>query len=90
MTTATTRKTPEKSLFETLQESPVGRPFIIVNKVFLASLGLVATIQTGFSSKFDEFVKDGEVVRDKYQESFTKLRQDFVKQGSTDKDRVAE
>lgn len=80
---AATRKKPEKTLFEMLEGSLIGQPFVIANKVFLASLGLVSTIQTEFSSKFDEFVKDGEVVRDKYQASFSK-------QVGTAKDRVIE
>jgi hypothetical protein len=73
-----------------LEDSLIGQPFVIANKVFLASLGLVSTIGTGLSDKFDEFVKDGEVVRDKYQKSFTKLQKDVVKQASVAKDRVIE
>ena len=87
---AATRKKPEKTLFEMLEDSLIGQPFVIANKVFLASLGLVSTIQTEFSCKFDEFVKDGEVVRDKYQASFAKLQKDVVKQAGTAKDRVIE
>jgi len=85
-----TRKKPAKSLFEMLEDSLIGQPFVIANKVFLASLGLISTVQTEFSSKFDEFVKDGEIVRDKYKASFTKLQKDVVKQASTAKDRVIE
>ena len=87
---AATRKKPEKSLFEMLEDSLIGQPFVIANKVFLASLGLISTIGTEFGNKFDEFVKDGEVVRDKYQASFTKLQKDVVEQASTAKDRVIE
>jgi hypothetical protein len=87
---AATRKKPEQTLFEMLEDSLIGQPFIIANKVFLASLGLVSTIQTEFSSKFDEYVKDGEVVRDKYQASFSKLQEDVVKRAGAAKDRVVE
>lgn len=87
---AATRKKQEESLFEMLENSLIGRPFVIANKVFLASLGLVSTIQTDFSNKFDELVKDGEVARDKYQASFKKLQKDVVKQANTAKDRVVE
>ena len=69
-----TRKKPEKSVFEMLEDSMIGQPFIIANKVFLASLGLVSTIQTEVGNKFDELVKDGEVARDKYQASFKKFQ----------------
>jgi len=69
-----TRKKPEKSVFEMLEDSLIGQPFIIANKVFLASLGLVSTIQTEVGNKFDELVKDGEVARDKYQASFKKFQ----------------
>ena len=69
-----TRKKPEKSVFEMLEDSMIGQPFIIANKVFLASLGLISTIQTEASDKFDELVKDGEKARDKYQASFRKFQ----------------
>ena len=69
-----TRKKPDKSVFEMLEDSMIGQPFIIANKVFLASLGLVSTVQTGVENKFDELVKDGEVARDKYQASFRKFQ----------------
>jgi hypothetical protein len=68
------RKKPEKSLFEMLEDSMIGQPFVIANKVFLASLGLISTIQTGVSDKFDELVKDGEKARDEYQASFRKFQ----------------
>jgi hypothetical protein len=69
-----TRKKPDKSVFEMLEDSMIGQPFVIANKVFLASLGLVSTIQTDVGNKFDELVKDGEVARDKYQASFRKYQ----------------
>jgi hypothetical protein len=74
------RKEAEKSVFERLGDSVIGQPFAIANKAFLASLGLFSTIQTEFGIKFDEFAKDGEVVRDKYQESFTEFRKNFFGQ----------
>jgi len=69
-----TRKKPEQSVFEMLEDSMIGQPFVIANKVFLASLGLVSTIQTEVSDRFDELVKDGEKARDKYQASFRKFQ----------------
>ena len=71
---AATRKKPDKSVFEMLEDSMIGQPFVIANKVFLASLGLVSTIQTEVGNKFDELVKDGEVARNKYQASFKKFQ----------------
>jgi hypothetical protein len=69
-----TRKKPDKSVFEMLEDSMIGQPFVIANKVFLASLGLISTVQTEVGNKFDELVKDGEVARDKYQASFKKFQ----------------
>ena len=69
-----TRKKPEQSVFEMLEDSMIGQPFVIANKVFLASLGLISTIQSEASDKFDELVKDGEKARDKYQTSFRKFQ----------------
>jgi hypothetical protein len=57
-----------------LEDSMIGQPFVIANKVFLASLGLISTVQTEVGNKFDELVKDGEVARDKYQASFKKFQ----------------
>ncbi len=72
---AASRKKPEKSVFEMLEDSVIAQPFVIANKVFLASLGLISTIQTEVGNKFDELVKDGEKARDKYQASFKKFQQ---------------
>ncbi len=69
-----TRKKPEQSVFEMLEDSVIAQPFIIANKVFLASLGLISTIQTEVGDKFDELVKDSEKARDKYQASFRKFQ----------------
>lgn len=69
------RKAADKSLFEMLEDSVIAQPFIIANKVFLASLGLFSTIQTEAGNKFDELVKDGEKARDRYQASFKKFQQ---------------
>jgi hypothetical protein len=77
---ATAKKQAEKSIFERLEDSVIGQPFAIANKAFLASLGLFSTIQTEFGNKFDEFAKDGEVVRDKYQESFADFRKSLFGQ----------
>jgi len=77
---AAVKKEAEKSVFERLESSVIGQPFVIANKAFLASLGLFSTIQTEFGNKLDEFAKDGEVVRDKYQESFADFRKNFFGQ----------
>jgi len=78
MTTKTAaKKEAGKSVFERLQGSVIGQPFAIANKAFLASLGLVSTIQTEFGNKFEEYAKDGEVVRDKYRASFADFRKNF-------------
>ena len=61
------KKTQPKSIFEMIEESPVGMPIRIANKTFLASLGVVSRMQTefekfqsDFDKKFQQLVKDGE------------------------------
>ena len=72
---AAPRKVQKKSTFEMLEDSMVGQPFVIANKVFLASLGLFSTIQTEVGNKFDGLVKDGEKARDDYQASIEDFRE---------------
>jgi len=73
----------EKTVFEMLEDSVVGRPIKIANRTFLASLGLVSTMQTEFTKfqtdfekRFDQLVKDGEKARDRYRREFKAFRKD--------------
>ena len=73
----------DKTLFEMLEESVVGRPIRIANRTFLASLGLVSTMQTefekfqaDFGKTFDRLVKDGEKARERYRKEFRAFRKD--------------
>ena len=57
------KKAPQQSIFEKLEDSAVGTPIRIANKTFLASLGVVAMMQTeiekfqtDFEKKFDQLV----------------------------------
>lgn len=85
---ATSRKTKTTSVLEQFENSVIRQPIAIANKAFLASLGLAVTVQSGFSRKVDEFAKEGEAVRDEYQESFDKFRNDLMKQARTRRDAV--
>ena len=87
VTKRTTRKRAapkkERTLFEMLEDSVVGRPIKIANRTFLASLGLVSTMQTefekfqtDFGKRFDKLVKDGEKARDRYRREFKAFRKD--------------
>ena len=86
-----------KSVFEMLEESVVGKPIKIVNRTFLASLGLVSTMQTEFTKfqtdfekKFDKLVKDGEKARDRYRAGFKNFREDVKDFGEEVVDEVVE
>ncbi len=79
------RKTQPKSIFEMIEDSPVGMPIRIANKTFLASLGVVSRVQTefekfqsDFDKKFQQLVKDGEKARKRYQKTFKDLRKDVA------------
>lgn len=98
------RKAKPKSVFEMLEGSVVGTPIKIANRTFLASLGLVSTmqseftkLQSDFDKKFEKLVKDGEKARDRYRADFREFRedvrdfsQDIVEDVVEAKDRVVE
>ncbi len=80
---AAPRKAKQKTVFEMLEDSVVGTPIKIANRTFLASLGLVSTMQTEFTKfqadfekKFDKLVKDGEKARARYRKEFKSWRED--------------
>ena len=77
------RKRQPKTVFERLENTVVGTPIKIANRTFLASLGLVSTMQTEFTKfqsdvekTFDRLVKDGEKARDRYRAGFKDFRED--------------
>ena len=72
-----------KSVFDQLENSFVGTPIKVANKTFLASLGVVATMQTeltkfqsDFEKTFEKLVKDGEKARARYRREFKGFRKD--------------
>ena len=94
---AAPRKAKQKSVFEMLEDSVVGRPIKIANRTFLASLGLVSTMQTefekfqaDFEKTFDRLVKDGEKARDRYRKTFKNFREDVKDLGEDVVEEVVE
>ena len=98
------RKAQPKSVYDRLESTVLGRPIKIVNRTFLASLGVVATMQneltkfqSDFEKTFEKLVKDGEKARDRYRagmadfrEDVRDLRQDIVEDVVEVKDLVVE
>ena len=83
---AAPKKAP--TVLETLETTFVGTPIRIANRTFLASLGLVATVQTeiskfqaDFEKTFEKLVKDGEKARDRYRKEFLEVRKDVKEFG---------
>jgi hypothetical protein len=83
VTKKTARPKKVKSIFERMEDTVLGQPIRIVNRTFLASLGVVATVQnefekfqTDFEKTFDRLVKDGEKARDRYRREFRGFRKD--------------
>jgi len=77
------KKAKPKTVFDMLEDSFVGRPIKIANRTFLASLGLMSTMQTEFTKfqtdfekRFEKLVKDGEKARDRYRAEFKDFRED--------------
>jgi len=87
MTKKTARPKKAKSVFDRLEDSIVGTPIKVANKTFLASLGVVATVQTEltklqsdfektFEKTFEKLVKDGEKARARYRREFKGFKKD--------------
>ena len=83
VTKRTARSKKAKSVFDRLETSVVGAPIKVANRTFLASLGVVATMQTeltkfqsDFEKTFEKLVKDGEKARAKYRREFKGFRKD--------------
>jgi len=97
-------KAKPKTVVERLESGLLGMPIKVVNRTFLASLGLVSTMQTEFTKfqsdfekTFEKLVKDGEKARNRYRanmknlrEDVKDLREDIVEEVVEAKDRVVE
>lgn len=92
-----TKKVSEKTLFDRLDDSVFGAPIRVVNRTFLAGLGVVSvvgdefeTVQTEWDKEFKKLVKEGEKARDRIEKDWMKFRKDFEKQYTDVKDRIFE
>lgn len=54
------------------------QPLRIINKTFLASLGLAHQLQDGLQSNFEKLAQDGEKVRDDASRSTDKFRNEII------------
>jgi len=72
------KKVRSKSVVERFEGTIVEQPIVIVNKTFLAGLGLATKFQSGFEAKFDELADDGEKVRNKAQDSAVSYRDQVI------------
>lgn len=91
------KKAKPKTAFDMLEDSFVGAPIRIANRTFLASLGLVSTMQTEFTKfqadfekTFEKLVKDGEKARDRYRKDFMGFREDVREFGEDVVEEVVE
>lgn len=73
-----TRSKKSRTIFERLDDSIVAVPFRVADKTFLAGLGLFVVASREFGRKFDEYAKDGAVVRTQLKKSFAELRKDLI------------
>lgn len=64
-----------KSIVSRLDGTILEQPIASVNKTFLASLGLADQFRSGFETKFNELVEDGEKARDRAQKSAAEWRE---------------
>lgn len=77
------RKRQPQSVLDRLESTFVGKPIRVANRTFLASLGLISTMQTEFTKlqsdfekTFEKLVKDGEKVRARYKAEIKDFRKD--------------
>ena len=90
----TTARKEQKSVLKMLEESA---PIRVVNRTFLASLGLVSTVQSElgkaqaeFGKTFERLVKDGEKTRDKLKKSLSNVRAEVADEVDEVVDEVVE
>ena len=76
MATKAKTKAKDKTIIDRLDGTLLEQPVIVVNKTFLASIGLAEQVRTGFESKFDELVNDGEKARERAKKSAESLRKE--------------
>lgn len=91
------KKVSKKTLFDRLDDSVLGTPIKVVNRTFLAGLGVISNVrdeidsaQTEWDKRFKKLVKDGEKARDGIEADWSDFRKDVEKQFTEVKDRVLE
>lgn len=95
--TTARKKAQPKTVFDRLEDGVFGPQIEIANKTFLASLGLISTIQTefvkfqdDFGKTYDRLVKDGKKARDGYMKSFKEFRTDVEEEVKETVDEVVD
>ena len=78
-----TKKTADITFVDRFKDTFVEQPVTVVNKTFLAGLGLAKQFQSGFEAKFNELAKDGAAVRNQAQKSANGLRDDVTSRFTT-------
>ena len=78
-----TKKTANTTIVDRFKDTFVEQPVTVVNKTFLAGLGLAKQFQSGFEAKFNELAKDGAAVRNQAQKSADGLRDDVTSRFTT-------
>lgn len=71
------------------QSAKTSAPLEIVNKTYLAGLGLVSQTREQFEHKFVEFAKDGEKVRKDVEKSVAGLRKQMEARVESTRQRIA-
>jgi hypothetical protein len=86
---------PEKTVFEKLEKSPIGVPFKVANKTFMASLGLFSFVQkeldkrlSEFDKTFEKYAKEGEKVFGKWEGKVEDIRDDVEEKVEDARDKV--
>lgn len=78
-----------KSLVARLDGTILEQPVASANKTFLASIGLADQVRTGFETKFNELVEDGEKARDRAQKSAAEWRKQASNNAETARKNVS-
>ena len=78
-----------KSFVARLDGTMLEQPIANVNKTFLAGIGLADQFRSGFETKFNELVVDGEKARDRAQKSAAEWRKQASSNAETARKNVS-
>jgi len=82
------KKTQASVIRDQFDGTIIERPIEAANKAALAGIGLAAQLRNHVASQYDDFVRDGEKVRDRFEDSLDDLQNRVTDQVKTKRNQV--